>query len=249
MKHQYIITLFSFVSLLSGLIACQSSGGKQKEEHGIQIPNEQFVEYMKPYLNKGFLVRMVPKGNSMLPTLKNGEEVVTLQHAKEVKPGDIVLALTSLGHYVIHRVVKVSGQQVTLKGDHNKTTETASSSNVLAKLVKVEPIDAISDEASVQRINGKAKYHANPLYRIDRQDSLAWMVDTIGKRIDMHRIVVFNETALYLWRELENKEFTLYDMLTTLTDSYEVDSLRAFNDCRRLLKEWVGCELVVLAGK
>lgn len=249
MKLQYIITILFLVSFLLGGSTCRRSGATQSAGDAIQIPNEQFVEYMKPYLNKGYLVKMVPKGNSMLPTLKNGGEVVTLQYTNEVKPGDIVLALTSFGHYVIHRVVKVSGEQVTLKGDHNKATETGRLSNVLAKLVKVEPVDANSGKGSLQQVYGKAKYHANPLYRIDCQDSLAWMVDTIGKRIDMHRIVVFNETALYLWRELEKQDFTLYDMLTVVTDNYDVDSLRAFNDCRRLLKEWVGCELVVLAGK
>ena len=231
--------------LLAAVSSCRHSHKTTIHADALQISNEQFVEYMKRYLDEGYRVRMVPKGNSMLPTLKNGEEVVTLVRCDTVRKGEIVLALTTYGHYVIHRVVSVKGEKATLKGDHNKTTETAILGNVLARLVNVEPKSVMAAAKPVAKVGENARYQANPHFRIDRVDSLAWMVDTLAKEIDMHRAVVFNEAALSVWEGVGDNCFSLHDMVGALTQVYDVDTLTAFNDCRRLLAEWLDCELVV----
>ena len=241
------ILVFVFSLMMCG--SCKHTHHPLANKDAIQVPNEKYVDYMKPYLQNGYLVRMVPKGNSMLPTLKNGEEVVTLKHAENVRPGDIVLALTSYGHYVIHRVVSVNGQRVTLKGDHNKSTETALIADVLATLVDKEPYHSEGSEKRGLSLDGTNRYKANPQYRIDTVDTLAWMVDTIHKKVDMHKAVVFNETALLVWNTVAKSGFTIYDMANCLTNNYEVDDSTALNDCRRLLVEWRDCGLVVGAGK
>lgn len=237
------ILVFVFSLMMCG--SCRHTHHSTANKDAIQVPNEKYVDYMKPYLQNGYLVRMVPKGNSMLPTLKNGEEVVTLKHAENVKPGDIVLALTTYGHYVIHRVVSVNGQLVTLKGDHNRSTETAQIKDVLATLVDKEPYHREDSEKQVPSLDGTTRFQANPLYRIDIVDTLAWMVDTLHKKVDMHRAVVFNETALLVWNTVAKSGFTINDMASCLTNNYEVDDSTAFNDCRRLLAEWRDCGLVV----
>ena len=213
------------------------------QDNAIQIPNEHFVAYMKHYLDDGYLVRMVPKGNSMLPTLKNGEEIVTLKSAVQVKPRDIVLALSDNGHYVIHRVMMVKGNMVTLKGDHNKSTEKALLGDVIAKMVDVQPLE--SHVSARTPVDIQSRYMANPAYRIDAVDSLAWMVDTVRKQVDMHRAIVFNETALFLWKTVGKHQFGLGDMKTAITNAYEVDDSIALRDCRNLLEEWMECGLVV----
>ena len=241
------ILVFVFSLMMCG--SCKRTHHSPANKDAIQVPNEKYVDYMKPYLQNGFLVRMVPKGNSMLPTLRNGEEVVTLKHTDNVQPGDIVLALTSYGHYVIHRVVSVNGKHVTLKGDHNQSTETALITDVLATLVDKEPYLRENGEKQGQPLDGKNKFKSNPLYRIDTVDTLAWLVDTLNKKVDMHRAVVFNETALLVWNTVAKSGFTINDMASCLTKNYEVDDSTAFNDCRRLLAAWRDCGLVVSAGQ
>lgn len=241
------ILVFVFSLMMCG--SCKRTHHSPANKDAIQVPNEKYVDYMKPYLQNGFLVRMVPKGNSMLPTLRNGEEVVTLKHTDNVQPGDIVLALTSYGHYVIHRVVSVKGKHVTLKGDHNQSTETALITDVLATLVNKEPYLRENGEKQGLPLEGKNKFKSNPLYRIDTVDTLAWMVDTLNKKVDMHRAVVFNETALLVWNTVAKSGFTINDMASCLTKNYEVDDSTAFNDCRRLLAAWRDCGLVVSAGQ
>lgn len=224
-------------------VSCWRSTPSAGQDNAIQIPNEQFVAYMKHYLDDGYRVRMVPKGNSMLPTLKNGEELVTLEHTAHVKPRDIVLALTDNGHYVIHRVLMVRGNTVTLKGDHNTTTEKARLEDVLARMVEVQPVPRASKIR--RKADATFRYMANPAFRIDAVDSLAWMVDTLNRQVDMHNAIVFNETALFLWKKVGRQPFSLNDMKDTLMDAYEVDDSLALGDCRKLLEEWMECELVV----
>ncbi len=248
MRSSHFIHLLLLAFVLGTSAACRQKS-PSSDENAIQIPNETFVECMKPYLNDGYAVRMVPKGNSMLPTLSNGGDVVTLMQVKDLKKGDIVLALTTHGHYVIHRVVGISGQKVILKGDHNKTTETALRSDVIAQLVDKQPIDEKQAAATPVHTNVKAYFKVNPLFRIDTVDSLAWMVDTVARKIDMHKAVIFNEAALCVWNGVKKEGFRLDDMTKALTDVYEVDSIRAANDCGRLLEEWMLCGLVVSDGR
>ena len=218
-------------------------------ENAIQIPNVHFVAYMKHYLDDGYSVRMIPKGNSMLPTLSNGKEVVTLQHIDVVKPGDVVLASTIDGHYVIHRVMSVEGNVVTLKGDHNKTTETAMITNVIAKMVAVEPVSNQNTSKTNETTRPDTQFMANPSYRIDAVDSLAWMVDTLRRQVDMHKAIVFNEPALLMWKQLRTQKFGLEDMKNILTGAYEVDEKTALNDCKKLLAEWKTSGLVIEAHR
>ena len=230
------------VVAIAAFVSCRRTPSAG-HDNAIQIPNEQFVAYMKHYLDDGYRVRMVPKGNSMLPTLKNGEELVTLELTTHVKPRDIVLALTDNGHYVIHRVMMVRGNTVTLKGDHNTTTEQARLEDVLARMVEVQPVPRVSKIR--RKADATVRYMANPAFRIDAVDSLAWMVDTLNKQVDMHNAIVFNETALFLWKKVGRRQFCLNDMKDTLVDAYEVDDSLALGDCRKLLEEWMECELVV----
>ena len=47
---------------------------------------------------------------------------------------------------------------------------------------------------------------------------------------DMTRVIALNETALYLWNELQGREFDLEAVTSLLTSRYEVDEATARKD-------------------
>ena len=55
-------------------------------------------------------------------------------------------------------------------------------------------------------------------------------------QIDMSRVYTLNETAAWLWEQLQGKDFTLADVTTLLLDRYEVDEQTAEQDAAKLIE-------------
>ncbi len=89
-------------------------------------------------LAEGLCVTLQVKGNSMLPFIRGGRDSVTLVPALHLRRGDIVLARTEGGRYVLHRIVKLSGGHIELMGDGNcRGTEQCSLHDVCGKVVEI----------------------------------------------------------------------------------------------------------------
>lgn len=58
------------------------------------------------------------------------------------------------------------------------------------------------------------------------------------EQLDFNKLIRLNETALYLWNAVENKEFTVEDLVKLLTAEYNVDEATATADAEQLCKEW-----------
>lgn len=82
------------------------------------LPNEVLLGEVERMLDEGREVLMVPKGRSMLPFIRGEVDKVLLSKPKELKVGDIALAWVD-DRYVMHRVIAIDGQKVTLMGDGN----------------------------------------------------------------------------------------------------------------------------------
>ena len=62
--------------------------------------------------------------------------------------------------------------------------------------------------------------------------------------VDFSRMISLNETAAFLWKEVEDKDFDA-DMLTTLlTDNYDIDRETAQNDVTAMLKSWAEAGII-----
>lgn len=59
------------------------------------------------------------KGNSMLPYIRGGKDQVLVRKMPSVREGEVVLAHTTAGNYVIHRIIEVLEDCLVLKGDGN----------------------------------------------------------------------------------------------------------------------------------
>lgn len=89
----------------------------------LQIENRKFLPEVIKLLNEGHTVTLLLKGFSMRPFLENNRDKALLTKAKDIQVGDAVLAETAPKHYVLHRIIKIQGETVTLRGDGNLGTE------------------------------------------------------------------------------------------------------------------------------
>lgn len=91
----------------------------------IQIPNSLIIPQIIDLLNNGHTVTINLKGISMRPFLENNRDKAVLKKADAdcLKVSDAVLAEIRNKTYVLHRIIKIEGQNVTLQGDGNLSVE------------------------------------------------------------------------------------------------------------------------------
>jgi hypothetical protein len=78
----------------------------------------------------------------MLPFIIGGRESVILQSPGLTTVGDVVLAWVEGNRYVVHRIIRIDGDRVTLMGDGNLVgTEHCTLSDIKAKATHVVDSD------------------------------------------------------------------------------------------------------------
>ena len=89
-------------------------------------------------VNEGIEVIFPVNGRSMRPFIEGGRDSVLLVKPVDVKPMDIVLAHVGDGRYVVHRILSIVGERVTLMGDGNLMgRETCECKEIYAKVTHV----------------------------------------------------------------------------------------------------------------
>lgn len=81
-------------------------------------------------MNEGHSVTLRLRGISMRPFLEDNRDKAILKKAISPKVGDVVLAEIGDKHYVLHRIIKIEGEHVTMQGDGNVSTETCKMQDV-----------------------------------------------------------------------------------------------------------------------
>lgn len=64
------------------------------------------------------------------------------------------------------------------------------------------------------------------------------------EQIDFTKLISLNSTATYLWKQIENKNFTETMMTHLLTEAYDVDENTAKTDVILLVKRWKEAGLI-----
>lgn len=85
----------------------------------VTLPNEVLLSEVARLIKAGGTVTIKVKGNSMLPFITGERDSVILRRAGKLKRGDIVLAKLENGQYVLHRIIALNAQRITLMGDGN----------------------------------------------------------------------------------------------------------------------------------
>ena len=119
-------------------------------------------------VHDGVSVTFPVKGRSMLPFIFGGRESVILQKPQDIQRGQVVLAEIAPDRYVVHRIIKVTKDRITLMGDGNICgTESCPPDKVLAIATHVVDEKGNRRPLYSKARNAKARiwYHIRPLRR------------------------------------------------------------------------------------
>jgi hypothetical protein len=81
--------------------------------------DEVIIEEAIRMVGEGVSVTFPVRGFSMLPFIVGGRDSVILQRPGNLRVGDVVLAWVEGERYVVHRIIQIAGERVTLMGDGN----------------------------------------------------------------------------------------------------------------------------------
>lgn len=85
----------------------------------MNISDNDIIQNAIALVNEGMRVTFPVKGYSMLPFIIGSRESVDLVKPEHLQVGHVVLAWVEGCRYVIHRIISINGEQVTLMGDGN----------------------------------------------------------------------------------------------------------------------------------
>ncbi len=85
----------------------------------IQLPNAEFLPHVCELVAQGHKVTIRAKGNSMRPFLESGRDTIILSKIDTPRISDVVLAEIHKGVYVLHRIDRINGADIILRGDGN----------------------------------------------------------------------------------------------------------------------------------
>lgn len=106
-----------------------TGGGTFGLSNAVLIPKVVEMLDVKP------TVTIPLKGFSMRPFLEDGRDKALLAKPDDIKEGDAVLAEVAPGRYVLHRLVGIDGERMTLLGDGNLHPEHCLAGDIRAKAV------------------------------------------------------------------------------------------------------------------
>ena len=91
----------------------------------LQFPNAELLPEIVKMLNEGHTITLRLRGFSMRPFLEDNRDkaLFTKPILENLKVGDPVLAETMPSHFVLHRIINIEGEKVTLLGDGNLISE------------------------------------------------------------------------------------------------------------------------------
>ena len=63
-------------------------------------------------------------------------------------------------------------------------------------------------------------------------------------QVDFNKMITMNESAAYLWENVQGKDFTVDDLTKLLTDRYEVSEELAAADSAKIAAKWIEAGVV-----
>ena len=100
--------------------------------------NDILIPEFERLLQGGHMVEFMPRGVSMRPFIEGGRDKVILRTCHEPKVGIIVLARVN-NTYVLHRIYKIKGEQIILRGDGNlRGQEVCTFEDIIGRVVRMK---------------------------------------------------------------------------------------------------------------
>ncbi len=101
----------------------------------IKCPNAVILPEIVKLMDEGHTITLRLRGFSMRPFLEDNRDKALMTKATHPQVGDPVLAEVSPGHYVLHRIISIDHDHVTLRGDGNIGTEHCRISDVKGAVI------------------------------------------------------------------------------------------------------------------
>lgn len=101
----------------------------------IQFPNAEFLPKVVEMLNEGHTVTLRLRGFSMRPFLEDNRDKALLTKPVNPQINVPVLAEISPGHFVLHRIIDIQGDNVTLRGDGNLACERCKKEDIVGDII------------------------------------------------------------------------------------------------------------------
>ncbi|MGP1552818.1 MAG: S24/S26 family peptidase [Prevotella intermedia] len=105
------------------------------ETNKVQFENAIFLPEIVKMLNEGHTVTLTLRGNSMRPFLEDCRDKALFVKPSTIAVGDPVLAEIAPKHFVLHRIVAINGEAVTLLGDGNLLTEHCQKKDIVGAVI------------------------------------------------------------------------------------------------------------------
>lgn len=104
--------------------------------HSFEVPNAELMRHVRQAVEQGETAVINVKGYSMRPFLEHRRDKVKLAKLQTLHIGDAVLAEISPNTFVLHRIIGIKGDKITLMGDGNlRGTEHCLRKNVIATVI------------------------------------------------------------------------------------------------------------------
>lgn len=84
-----------------------------------RLKDNKIIQEAVKLVEDGICVTLPVDGRSMLPFIIGGEDSVLLEKPQKSEIGDVVLAWVEECRFVVHRIIAINGDEVTLMGDGN----------------------------------------------------------------------------------------------------------------------------------
>lgn len=65
------------------------------------------------------------------------------------------------------------------------------------------------------------------------------IINPFSETVDMTQVFTLNETAAWLWKQMEGKEFEAEDLARAMLDEYDVDEPTACQCANDLAEQWL----------
>ncbi|WP_077195764.1 S24/S26 family peptidase [Prevotella ihumii] len=100
-----------------------------------QFENASLLPEVVKMLQEGHTVTLRLKGYSMRPFLENNRDKALLVKPTTLRIGDPVLAEIMPKHFVLHRIIRIENDDITLLGDGNLSTEYCKKENIVGAVI------------------------------------------------------------------------------------------------------------------
>jgi len=97
--------------------------------------NAEFLPEVVKLMDEGHTITLRLKGFSMRPFLEDNRDKALIAKAENIRVGDAVLAEIDPKHFVLHRIIAIWDNKVTLRGDGNLSEEYCKAEDVKGVVV------------------------------------------------------------------------------------------------------------------